>query len=176
MISSNSVVMLDNFASVAECAELTQWTLKHHESEHFKPACGRISTRYSTVGVPFPVVAYDIQRRIIDLLRLQDATKAPFCDGIYSGFSRNQGEIFYPAHKDPVYVEGTYTLHCNIVTTDSDGGAVSIENHGSYEMIKGRLVAYPVSELLHEVSPGTTDCIRNLWVFGFCVPRKDSTC
>lgn len=172
-ITPNIVMEIDNFVSIDECNELTQWTLNNYESEYFKPACGRISTRFSTSDVPFPEVAYKVQRRIIEKLELQSAMYAPFCNGIYSGFSRNKNEIFYPEHKDPIYVEGTYTLHCNVVTTDSKGGEVMIENHGVYEMSKGRLVAYPVSELLHKVIPSNIDCVRNLWVFGFCIPRKD---
>lgn len=172
MVSKNKVIVIENFISNEECNELTNWTLTHQMQPYFKPACGRTSTRFSYTGVPFPKTAYLIQEKIINTLNLQGINFAPFCDGFYSGLARNKDEVFYEMHKDPVYVDGTYTLHCNIVTTNSSGGAVYIKDHGVYEMTKGRLVAYPVSEVEHEVQPAKNDDVRNLWVFGFCIPKQ----
>ena len=171
MFGKNKVITIENFISNEDCTELTNWTLTHQMQPYFKPACGRTSTRPSSHGVPFPKKAYEVQEKIISTLNLAGVEFAPFCDGMYSGLARNQEEVFYQLHKDPVYVENTYTLHCNIVTTDSLGGAVYIKNHGVFEMKKGRLVAYPVSEVEHEVQPAKDAGVRNLWVFGFCVPK-----
>ena len=171
-VGLNLVTVIDNFISDEDCNQLTQWTLANYMSPYFQPACGRISTRHTKVGVPFPNKAYSVQEKIISTLNLHEALLAPFCDGMYSGLARNKDEVFYEMHRDPVYVDGTYTLHCNIVTTNSADGDVYIEENGVIAMKKGRLVAYPVSELNHEVKPSVADGIRNLWVFGFCVTKQ----
>lgn len=170
-LGQNEVFVLDSFVSEAECDALTAWTQANLSQPFFGPACGRTSTRFATGDVGFPAEAYEVQSRIINALGLSEVLRAPFVDGIYSGYSRNGREYAYAAHRDPIYYDGTYTLHCNIVSTDSPGGAVKIENHGTFDMKKGRLIAYPVSELLHEVLAAESDAVRNLWVFGFC-PRK----
>lgn len=171
MFYVDKVTTIENFISDEDCKQLTEWTLKHQMEPYFQPACGRSSTRLSSGEVPFPKKVYEIQKKVINALDLHGATFAPFFNGVYSGLARNENEVFYKLHKDPVYLDGTYTLHCNIVTTDSLGGAVYIKDHGVYEMKKGRLVAYPVSEVEHEVQPAKDAGVRNLWVFGFCVPR-----
>lgn len=165
----DTVFVLDDFLSADECDTLADWTIANLQSGHFSNACGRVSTRFARQRVPFPDVAYEAQARLIRIMGLEGVAKAPFSDGVYSGYSRSVGEYYYAPHRDPVYIGGTYTLHCNVVTTDSLGGEVKIERHGTIEMRKGRLVAYPVSELMHEVNAAKADGPRNLWVFGFCV-------
>lgn len=167
------VFVRDDFLNAAECAELTQWTVNHLHMPFFVSVCGRVSTRSSKSAVPLPPIAYQIQRRVVELFGFEKAKKADFCDGIYSGYSRTAAEYDYESHRDPVYYDGTYTVHCNIVTTDSSGGAVRIENFGVVEMKKGRLVAYPVSELEHEVLQAKSSAPRNLWVFGFCIDKNE---
>lgn len=168
----NEALVLDGFVSEAECDALTAWTEANLSMPFFSSACGRTSTRFATGDVGFPSEAYEVQSRIITALGLSGVRRAPFIDGIYSGYSRNGREYAYTMHRDPVYFEGTYTLHCNVVTTSSPGGEVLMEGKPSVEMIKGRLVAYPVSEIAHEVLPARSDAPRNLWVFGFCVPKE----
>ncbi len=174
-VSQSSVIVVDNFVSDDDCKELVDWALSNCKSRYFRKACGtnRLTTRGSQEEIPFPKVAYKVQQQIISKLGLQGQKLAKFYNGIYCGVSLTKEDVAYHAHKDPVYEQGSYTLHCNVVTTDTKGGDVWIDGHGVLPMNKGRLVSYPVSELLHEVSPGESDDVRNLWVFGFCIPRKD---
>ena len=171
IVGANKICVIDGFASDAECAALANWTEQNFSQKFFRSVCGRISTRADRGKIPFPQEAYVIQNRVIEALGLSGVRLAPFVDGMYAGCSRNMREYRYEPHRDPTYFPGTYTLHCNIVVTDSPGGAVAIQNNGVVEMQKGRLVAYPVSELTHEVLEAKSEAPRNLWVFGFCVPR-----
>ncbi len=171
-VGPDKVLALDLFASDDECNALTTWTEANLAQPFFSSACGRLSTRFAVGKVGFPPEAYEIQSRIVDVLGLAGVRYAPFADGIYSGYSRNGKEYAYVAHRDPVYVDGTYTLHCNLVTTHSLGGAVVMDGKSVVQMTRGRLVAYPVSEIEHEVLPAEENLPRNLWVFGFCVPKK----
>lgn len=172
ILGQNDTLVLDNFASEAECDVLTAWTEANLSMPFFGSACGRTSTRFAIGNVGFPPEAYEVQSRIINSLGLSEVRLAPFVDGIYCGYSRNGNEYAYAMHRDPVYFKGTYTLHCNVVTTNSPGGEVLMEGKPSVEMIKGRLVCYPVSEIAHEVLSARSDAPRNLWVFGFCIPKQ----
>jgi hypothetical protein len=171
VIGPNKVVVIDDFVSEAECEALTAWTEANLNKPFFGAACGRKSTRFAKTEVNFPPEAYEVQSRIIAAFGLSGVQHAPFVDGIYSGYSRNGKEYAYSMHRDPVYLEGTYTLHCNVVTTSSSGGEVMMENKPTTDMVRGRLVAYPVSEISHQVLPAKTEAPRNLWVFGFCVSK-----
>lgn len=166
------VQVFDDFATADECALLAQWTLDNRATPVFTSICGRRSTRNCREEVKYPETAYQIQQRIVALLGLEGAAKAPFWDGIYSGYTKEGDSCFYEKHKDPVYAPNTITLHCNIVVTDNKSGDVVVEEHGRIAMKRGRLVCYPVSELFHEVLPGADKGYRNLWVFGFCLERK----
>lgn len=175
--SANSVYIQDGFVSAHECDELFNWTIENAHEPWFMPIDnGRVSTRPYRGNIVYPPVAYAIQARIIGLLGLHGVQKAPFVDGIYSGLARNSREYAYRRHVDPIYVDGTYTLHCNVVVTESPGGDVLIDNIGIVEMVKGRLIVLPVSEIRHGVTCAKSDAPRNLWVFGFCVPiHKNGT-
>jgi hypothetical protein len=117
------------------------------------------------------VAAFSVQSRLIKHLGLDSADKAPFPHGIYSGYSDGKScDARYHAHRDPVYTPGTYTLHCNVVTTKTSGGAVSVAGHGTYKMNRGDILVFPVSELMHEVGAAKDE--RNLWVFGFCIKKE----
>jgi hypothetical protein len=173
-VSQNKVLVLDGFVSDAECDALTAWTEANLSQPFFGTVCGRTSTRFATGKVRYPSEAYEVQYRIINKLGLSEVRRAPFVDGIYSGYSRNGREYGYATHRDPVYLEGTYTLHCNVVTTNSPGGEVLLEQSSIIEMTRGRLVVYPVSEIAHQVLPANGNAPRNLWVFGFCVPIESN--
>lgn len=168
----DTVFIRDNFLSADECDILTSWTIANLQSGYFsKIHSGRLTTRFTKQKVPYPDMAYEAQARLIHIMGLEGVAKAPFSDGIVSGYAPSVNEYYYGPHMDPTYIPNTYTLHCNVVTTDSLGGEVQIEGHGTVEMRKGRLVAYPVSELSHEVNDAKAHGHRNVWVFGFCVER-----
>jgi hypothetical protein len=129
----------------------------------------RLTTRFSNNHyINYPKTSYDIQNRIVNLLGLELCKKPPsFFDGIVNGIGFEGGSIC--SHVDPIYFEGTQTLHCNVVSQKSNTGGVTVIENVAYEIDEGDLLCYVVSKLKHEVTPTAGDKNRILWVFGFCV-------
>jgi len=167
---SIGILELPGFVTEQECEDLLSWTKSNLSNSIFLPACGRVSTREYRGDISYPEAAFSVQSRLIKHLGFDTVIKAPFPHGIYSGYSDGKTcDAQYHAHRDPVYIPDTYTLHCNVVTTKTSGGSVTIDGYGTYEMNKGNILVFPVSELMHEVGSARDE--RNLWVFGFCIKK-----
>lgn len=140
----------------------------------YSPKCSRHTTRFSNEMISYPEVAYTVQKRIEKHFNISENYRTIFANnqGIYSGLSEPYGG-YYKSHTDPIYIEGTQTVHCNIVVTNNIGGEIELCDE-TIEMKRGMLIAYPVSDLQHKVMNVRDNTFRNLWVFGYSIPRNET--
>ena len=86
------------------------------------------------VFIEYPKVAYNIQDRIRAKFNLWNQDHPPsFVDGIVNGIGIRDGYIF--KHIDPIYIPGTHTVHCNIISQKPDSGGVTIIEERSMILI-----------------------------------------
>jgi len=167
------IKILPNFLSDAECNELASWIIgNHHTFVDANMGGNRKTTRYLTSDLQFPKTALEIRKRIKEHLKLEDTVRPPFMDGMVASYA-GPGDTCY-GHKDPKWHDIHHTLHCNvIVQKPKSGGNVVIEEK-EYDMPKGDLICYYVSDLKHSVNEVRGDVPRLMWVFGFCVEEKNN--
>jgi len=172
------VFRIENFISKEDSSILSNWTLKNSHKSFFKDANmkgNRKTTRYSTdEDFLYPPEALNIRKKIVDVLNLQENEEnkiyPPFKDGIVASFAENNDTCFL--HKDPIWVEGYETLHCNIITQAPEKGGELVINNHKYIMKEKELFCYLVSKSSHEVLKIESIRPRLMWVFGFCVNKK----
>ena len=160
-----------NFISTEECSTLSNWIIENKNNLFFKDAQmngRRLTTRYSD-NFLFPKLAYQIQNKIIKKLNLKNYHLANFKDGMVASYAK-PGDTCY-IHKDPVWIQNTTTLHCNIKLSNHEGGNPIIKNKKIY-LNKGDMWIYTVSDVEHgsDVVLGNTP--RMLWVFGFSITQN----
>jgi hypothetical protein len=171
------------FCSEYEKKILNNWTLSHYEDPYFQDANmdlentgTRLTTRFSDEHeiskfshmVKYPNEAYDVKSRIIDYFKLQNYPHPQtFKNGIVNGIGFSGGSIC--DHIDPIYYENTHTLHCNIVTQNSEIGGVTIIEEIEHKVNDCDLLYYIVSKHNHKVTKIEGSKHRILWVFGFCI-------
>lgn len=172
------VKIIKNFVYPDELNILNVWSLQNSiDNPHWYNDANmdlhkertRLTTRFSNNHhINYPETSYDIQNRIVNLLGLELCKKPPsFFDGIVNGIGFEGGSIC--SHVDPIYFDGTQTVHCNVVSQKSNIGGVTVIENVAYDIDEGDLLCYVVSKLKHEVTPTAGDKNRILWVFGFCV-------
>jgi hypothetical protein len=155
-----------------DCDILSNWILENKEKNFFKDANmggKRCTTRYSNDFL-FPKKAYEIQNKIIEILKLHNFLLPDFKDGMVASYAEI-GDTCYQ-HKDPIWKNNTETLHCNIKLSSNEGGDPIIENE-KIDLEKGDMWIYPVSKILHGSSLVTGTVSRTVWIFGFCITQED---
>ena len=185
MIMSRKVRVIKNFASKKEIDALNQWSLKNYkENPHYYDSANmdyddpgsRVTTRLNNSVnhieedrfIDYPQTAYNIQNRIRAKFELWNQEHPPsFIDGIVNGIGVRDGYIC--KHIDPVYIPGTHTVHCNIISQKSDSGGITFIEDKEYDVDPGDLLCYAVSEAYHEVTITRGSTNRIIWVYGFCV-------
>jgi hypothetical protein len=162
------IKVIPNFVSDIECQVLSDWILQNHHSFTDAGMGGkRKTTRYLSNDIKFPQSALDIRVRIKQNLQLEDMVRPPFINGMVASYAE-PGDTCYE-HMDPVWCEGHHTMHCNVIVQKPEsGGNVVIEGR-EYNLPKGDLICYYVSNLNHKVTEVFGDKPRLMWVFGFCV-------
>lgn len=177
------VKVVKNFLFEHELEILNSWTLENWKNYYFSDANmdpyhseTRFTTRMgnesiakdSGVVINYPEVCYNIQDRMVNFFRLHDCKSPPsFYDGIVNGIGFSPGII--EEHIDPVYIDGTHTLHCNVVSQNSISGGITTIEGIEYPVENGDLLMYIVSKHYHYVSEIQGNIPRILWVFGFCI-------
>lgn len=177
------VKIVKNFLFDDEIIKLNQWTLDNWRNSYFKDAHmdalhpgSRFTTRMSNdlvakdtdVVINYPKECYNIRNRIKNFFNLHTYDHPPsFYNGIVNGIGFSPGLI--EDHIDPVYIQGTNTLHCNVITQNSKSGGITIIEGVEYPVSEGDLLMYVVSKHNHRVTEIEGDRERILWVFGFCV-------
>lgn len=175
--------VVKNFLFEEEIPVLNEWTINNWKNPYFKDAgmdennpFSRFTTRMETFEIAkesgfiidYPKVCYNIQDRIKNFFGLHDCpTPNSFYNGIVNGIGFSPGLI--EEHIDPVYVPGTNTLHCNIITRNSFSGGVTIIEGKEFPVEEGDLLMYIVSKHNHRVTNIEGSRERILWVFGFCI-------
>lgn len=162
------IKILPNFLSDKECNELSSWIMSNHHSFVNANMGGvRKTTRYLSENVSFPKTALEIRKRIKEHLQLKDIVKPPFIDGMVASYAE-PGDTCYE-HKDPRWYEFHHTLHCNVIVQKPDGGGNVVIEEKEYNMTKGDVICYYVSDLNHRVTEVVGNTPRLMWIFGFCV-------
>jgi hypothetical protein len=183
------MLQLKNFASDAECAELAAWVTDNKEQACFYSAMmgGKaVVTRYTQKPelegtlkfdgfikyehIAFPKASYDVQAKVVDTLGLDALNTPEFYDGMYAAYYPVGDSIC--VHTDPVWQEGTDTLHCNIVVQAPEQGGVLNIDGVDVDAAEGDLTCYLVSKAKHSLSKIEGNKDRILWTFGFCVPHE----
>lgn len=185
MNTKKLVKIVKNFISDNEVKVLNQWTFDNYHKPYFvDPKMNRdsVQTRFTTrhaydrceeyqdYKVQYPKEVYDIQKRLLTYLKLNNNSIAPwpsFTDGIVTTIAFSPGSCC--KHIDPVYFNNTYTLHCNFVTQNSENGGVTYVEDIPYKFKEKDMIMYITSHLEHEVTEISGDIPRVLWVYGFCV-------
>ena len=161
----------NNFISIEECNYLSNWIIENKNNAFFKDANmngKRLTTRYSD-NFYFPKLAYQIQNRVIKKLNLKDYYLSNFKDGMIASYAE-PGDTCY-IHRDPVWIENTITLHCNIKLSSNEGGNPIIEGE-KINLKKGDMWVYPVSNVDHGSDIVLGDIPRTMWVFGFSINKN----
>jgi len=170
--------IIKEFLTEKEIQALNYWTEDAfvYNKEIFADAnMGIAGTRYTTryikdcSKINFPQVAFDVRERIAERLNITNSKIPNYCHGIVTGIGFDQGDIFN--HLDPIYHKGTYTLHCNVITQQSETGGVTVINGTPYPTNPRDVLVYPVSEVRHSVTRIEGSTPRILWVFGYCIDR-----
>lgn len=129
----------------------------------------RLTTRYNKNcdKLSFPAQAFELRVKIARYLNIKNYKDPNYCHGIVCGIGYNNGSIY--EHTDPVYHEGTYTLHCNVITQAAESGGITIIDYIPYPTKPNDILVYPVSKVKHSVTTIEGNTPRILWVFGYCI-------
>jgi hypothetical protein len=181
--------IIKNFLFEDEIQKLNNWTLDNCNNFYFQDAKMdpfHSGTRFSTrmendvtfkdleFIINYPKECYNIRERIQNFFNLHDFKSPPsFYNGIVNGIGFSPGII--ENHIDPIYFEGTETLHCNIITQNSISGGITYINNQKYLVNPGDLLMYVVSKHYHYVTEIQGNLPRILWVFGFCIDNEKIT-
>lgn len=174
-----NVVRVQNFITAKEAQVLTDWVLQNHNEPYFLNANmggTRKTTRFSSeVNFDYPADVIAIRKRVVKLLGEPEAEKfgvrPPFKDGAVASYAPPGDTCF--EHKDPEWVAGFHTLHCNVLSQVPEGGGVVVIEGVPQEMLERELFCYLVSRDRHEITEVLGKNARVMWVFGFCVLDAD---
>jgi len=172
------VVRVNNFISKEDSKILSNWILNNSHKFFFKDANmggNRKTTRYGAdENFSYPKEALDIRKKIINKFNLQENEihniYPPFKDGIVASFAEDNDTCY--EHKDPAWINGYETLHCNIITQAPEEGGELVINTNKYTMKENELFCYRVSKHNHEVLKIKSKKPRLMWIFGFCINEK----
>lgn len=171
--------IIKNFILNDTIKVLNNWaceTIKQHPHYFTDPQMGLKDTRFTTRyykdcnKLSFPVEALDLRVKIADFLNIESYKDPDYCNGIVCGIGYKNGDIY--EHTDPVYHEGTYTLHCNAITQSAEEGGITIIEGIEYPTKPNDILVYPVSKVRHSVSTIKGNTPRILWVFGYCIDNE----
>lgn len=127
---------------------------------------------YSNPNFTYPKVAYDIQKRIALTFEFEDFGLSPVGkDGIISEISFEGGTV-HP-HIDPIWFEGTQTVHFNIISQKPISGGITHIENDPWEVEETDLLSYIVSKAEHKVDEIVGKKERILWVFSFMLSESD---
>lgn len=185
MSDEKLIKIVKNFITDDEVKVLNQWTLDNYKKPYFvDPRMNKdsIQTRFTTrlaydrckeyqnYKVQYPNEAYNIQKRLLDYLKIKEKSIVPwpaFTDGIITTVAFPPGSCV--KHIDPIYFENTYTLHCNFVTQNPKSGGITYIEDIPYKFKEKDMIMYITSHLNHEVTEIFGDIPRILWVYGFSI-------
>lgn len=180
--------LVKNFIDLESVKQLTNWTLENYKNKEMflDPHMGLdgaiFSNRFATPitlssgtiiksdnTFVYPEVVYQIQEKINNYLKLnEDVYLAPIGkDGISTNVTLPGGYV--AEHIDPVWVEGHFTIHCNLITQKPNDGAVTFIDGIPFDPDEGDMLIYSVSAHPHYVTAVEGCTPRVLWTFGFCV-------
>ena len=162
--------IIKNFVSKEEQKKLAEWIINNKDTPRLFKDAGmkgnRITTRYSK-DFSFPPVAYNIQERIIDQLKLKNFKLPKYHHGIVASYAGENDTVY--EHRDPQWYPPYETLHCNLMVQKPVAGGHPIINKEKIEVEERDLWCYYVSKVPHGSSKISGKKPRFMYVFGFCV-------
>jgi len=182
-----------NFISIEEKNILNEWTLRNHNQDYFiDPRMDsrglkrtKLTTRFATplvtsslfvssnTNFEYPSLVYNIQRRIIYTFGFNEYGLSPVGkNGIITEIGFEGGTV-HP-HIDPVWIENTDTIHCNIITQKPKSGGITYIENEPWEVNETDLLMYVVSSAEHKVDEIIGDKNRILWIFSFILSKNDA--
>jgi hypothetical protein len=165
------IKIIPSFLSDEECNALVAWEMEnHHKFVDANMGGRRKTTRYLQDNINFPPLAIELRNRVKTVLGLEDKVKPPFVHGMVASFAE-PGDTCYE-HIDPEWHDGHYTLHCNVIIQKPESGGDVVIDGKPYDLAKGDLICFYVSELNHSVTEVIGSTPRLMWIFGFCVDKK----
>lgn len=127
----------------------------------------------SNPNFEYPDLVYEIQKSIILTFGLKDFGLSPVGkSGIITEISFSGGTVH--SHTDPVWFEGTHTVHCNLITQKPESGGVTYIEGEPWDVNETDLLTYIVSSAEHSVDKVIGDRHRILWVFSFMLSEFDT--
>lgn len=164
------IKLIPNFLSDSECNNLASWiTNNHHNFVDANMNGIRKTTRYLNEGTEFPQIALRIRERLKNYLDLEDMIRPPFTKGMVASYAE-PGDTCYE-HTDPIWFENHHTLHCNVIVQKPDGGGNVVIEGQEFNMPRGHVICYYVSDLKHSVTEIIGSKNRLMWIFVFCVEK-----
>lgn len=183
-MSQAKVVIIQNFLSAQECAELNAWTdagiasnwlsFGIDTSKGDKSYAGRLTTRGYEDRFEFPALAHQISARITDRLGLSTYSKSD--NGNEFGIVN---AVMVPGshtikHLDPKEDNGVcHVYRCNVVTRAAEQGGELVIGGNTIALNPGDLHCYPVTLYPHAVTEVGGNTSRVLWMFGYQIPEEE---
>ena len=170
----------ENFITEEERLELLNWMKTSNklvpgivDDEERSRDNNRLTTRLSKVVIKYPDVAYNIQKRIMELhgFKSSDIERVANDSGMIAVRTLPGGSTF--EHIDE-QVGKRPAVRCNILLQESDeGGELYIEDK-FFPIKEKELHCYSATKWKHRVGEVKGDKSRYIWLFGFEVENWDA--
>jgi hypothetical protein len=170
------VLLLKNFVSLEDCAQMNAWVNLGVENKWLDAATnqspnwsyrGRLTTRRYGDRFDYPDIVYEVFNRITRVLGLHDLPKSVFGggkNGVIVSCTLPGGNLY--THKDPM--EGDlHVLRCNVMTQAADDGAELFIGGKKIDIGVGDLHCYLPSDVEHYVTQAGGSTPRIMWMFGY---------
>lgn len=186
-MSGVRVVVVKNYLDLPTCDRMNEWVLDNIKTGNISPGTAlaegstweeqnripvdnRFTTRQDVCKFEYPDFVYDVYKKIKQQFNLEHSSPptAGGKDGIVVSCCFDGADVF--AHKDAKEGNVVSTLRMNILTSAPDkGGSIRVEDQ-VFDLQKGDMMAYLVSDHLHSVDKMHGDTPRIMWQFGALVP------
>ena len=180
------VNVVRNYLPIAKCDELNEWihdaidtkkidhgitTSGDYRDHHREVAPLRYTSRMYADRFEYPQLVRDIHAQIeneFNLSKWHEPMHTHGRDGVVVSATLPGGDVYL--HLDPVNDFGKEVLRCNILTSETEGGLIWV-NDETYTLKKGDMMQYLVSRHEHKVEPvvGNEGDLRIMWMFGWNV-------
>ena len=130
----------------------------------------RVTTRYTKTFFEHSNSTYNIQRRIIDKLKIGSFIFPNVMHGILADCAYENDTVY--EHIDPKWYPPRETLHCNLMLQKPIGGGIPIIEGKDIHLNEKDLLCYYVSKVRHSSSKVIGNKPRFLYTFGFCINYK----
>jgi hypothetical protein len=175
------IAYLSNFAAPETCDVLSRWYFDN-------PSQFRTGTTWSselqrlvsderrriikTDATELPQDAHAITSRLRQRYPMFQNPFALFAGGIAVSAIYAPGDFY--THTDTKYKrDGLSVVGCNLLVSEPEGGGIVTVSGQQYQMRRGDMMAYPITDYEHGVSPITGNKPRVMWHWRFYCDLND---